>query len=159
MGTGAIVREVIDAAMLLHDDFGVESDIWSILGVNQLHREGLLIEDWNRMHPQEPKKKSYVEQQLASFQGPVIISTDYVQAYCEQLRRFIDRPLTILGTDGYGRSDSRETLRRFFKVDKYHVVIAALKSLADMDKVPYKMVSEAIEKYGVNPEEPHALKR
>ena len=159
MGSGAIFREVIGAADLLRDDFGVQADVWSILGVNQLNREGLIIDDWNRMHPEEPKKKSYVEEQLASHEGPVIMSTDYVQAYCEQLRRFIDRPLTILGTDGYGRSDARETLRRFFKVDKYHVVIAALKSLADMDKVPYKMVSEAISKYGVNPEEPHALKR
>ena len=159
MGSGAIFREVIEAADLLRDDFGVQADVWSILGVNQLNREGVLIEDWNRMHPEEPKKKTFVEQQLASHEGPVVISTDYVGAYCEQLRRFIDRPLTILGTDGYGRSDARETLRRFFKVDKYHVVIAALKSLADMDKVPYKMVSEAIEKYGVNADEPHALER
>jgi pyruvate dehydrogenase E1 component len=159
MGSGAIFREVIEAAELLREDFGVQADVWSILGVNQLHREGMLLEDWNRLHPEEPRKLSYVEEQLAGHDGPVIISTDYVQAYSEQLRRFIDRPLTVLGTDGYGRSDSRETLRRFFKVDKYHVVIAALKSLADMDKVPYKMVREAIEKYKVNAEEPHALER
>lgn len=159
MGSGAIQREVIEAAALLREDFGVEADVWSILGANQLNREGVIIEDWNRLHPDQPPKKSYVEELLEPYQGPVIMSTDYVQAYCEQLRRFIHRPLTILGTDGYGRSDSRETLRRFFKVDKYHVVIAALKSLADMGKLPYTTVSEAITKYGVNPDEPHALER
>ncbi|EKD34698.1 MAG: hypothetical protein ACD_75C02230G0001, partial [uncultured bacterium] len=108
MGSGSILREVIAAADLLAVDYGVQADVWSILGVNQLHREGLLIDDWNRYHPDQPRKKSYVEEQLEGHPGPVVISTDYVQAYPEQLRRFIRRPLTILGTDGFGRSDSRE---------------------------------------------------
>ena len=137
MGSGTILREVIAAADLLREDFSVAADVWSILGVNQLHREGMLIEDWNRHHPEQPKKISYVEEQLDGHEGPVVISTDYVQAYAEQLRRFIHRPLTILGTDGYGRSDSREVLRRFFKVDRYHIVVAALKSLADEGQIPY----------------------
>lgn len=159
MGAGAIFREVIEASLLLAQDFGVECDIWSILGVNQLHREGLLVEDWNRLHPEEPARKSYVEEQLEHFMGPVIISTDYVQAYPEQLRRFIQSPLTILGTDGYGRSDSRKSLRRFFKVDRFHVVIAALKSLADEGDLPHTTVTQAIKKYNINPDEPHALRR
>ena len=159
MGSGSILREVIAAADLLQEDFAVAADVWSILGVNQLHREGTIIEDWNRHHPGQPKKLSYVEAQLKGHEGPVVISTDYVQAYAEQLRRFIGRPLTVLGTDGYGRSDSREVLRRFFKVDRYHVVVAALKCLADEGKLPYSTVSDALQKYGINPEEPHALKR
>jgi pyruvate dehydrogenase E1 component len=159
MGSGTILREVIAAADLLQEDFAIAADVWSILGVNQLHREGMVIEDWNRHHPEQPKKVSYVEAQLEGHEGPVVISTDYVQAYAEQLRRFIHRPLTVLGTDGYGRSDSREVLRRFFKVDRYHVVVAALKSLADDGKLPYAAVSDALKKYGINPEEPHALNR
>ncbi|NOR23391.1 MAG: hypothetical protein GQ542_03195 [Desulforhopalus sp.] len=159
MGSGSILREVIAAADLLNKDFGVQADVWSILGVNQLHREGVLTEDWNRSHPDQPGKRSYVEEQLEKHEGPVVISTDYVQAYGEQLRRFIHRPLTILGTDGYGRSDSREVLRRFFKVDRYHVVVAALKSLADEGKLPLTTVSDALKKYKINPEEPHALTR
>ena len=159
MGSGSILREVIAAADLLGKEYGVQADVWSILGVNQLHREGMLTEDWNRNHPEQPKKISYVEEQLEGHEGPVVISTDYVQAYSEQLRRFIHRPLTILGTDGYGRSDSREVLRSFFKVDKYHVVIAALKSLADEGKLPLTTVSDAMNKYGIDPEEPHALNR
>jgi pyruvate dehydrogenase E1 component len=159
MGSGTILREVIAAAGLLEKDFGVQADVWSILGVNQLHREGVLIENWNRHHPEHPRKKTYVEEQLEGHEGPVVISTDYVQAYCEQLRRFIHRPLTILGTDGYGRSDSREVLRRFFQVDRYHVVVAALKSLADEGGLPRTVVSDALRKYQINPEEPHPLTR
>ncbi|TKB25603.1 pyruvate dehydrogenase (acetyl-transferring), homodimeric type [Desulfopila sp. IMCC35006] len=159
MGSGSILREVIAAADLLQEDFAVAADVWSILGVNQLHREGTVIEDWNRTHPEQPKKRSYVEAQLEGHEGPVVISTDYVQAYAEQLRRFIHRPLTVLGTDGYGRSDSREVLRRFFKVDRYHVAVAALSSLADDGKIPYTTVSDALKKYDINPEEPHALNR
>jgi pyruvate dehydrogenase E1 component len=159
MGSGSILREVIGAADLLAKDFGVQADVWSILGVNQLHREGMLIEDWNRNHPKQPGKKSYVEQQLEGHEGPVVISTDYVQAYAEQLRRFIPRPLTILGTDGYGRSDSREVLRRFFQIDRYHLVAAALKNLADEGKLSQKTVSDALSRYAINPDEPHALTR
>ncbi len=159
MGSGTIFREVIAAADLLENDFGVSADVWSILGVNQLHREGIIAEAWNRNHPEQPRKKNYVEEQLERHEGPVVISTDYVQAYCEQLRRFIHRPLTILGTDGYGRSDFREVLRSFFQVDRYHIVIAALKGLADEGKLPKSTVSEALKKYEIDPEEPHALNR
>lgn len=159
MGSGTILREVIEAAALLEKDFAVQADIWSILGVNQLHRDGILMEDWNRSHPEQEPKKSYVATQLEDHPGPVVISTDYVQAYAEQLRRFIDRPLAILGTDGYGRSDSREVLRSFFKVDRYHIVVAALKVLADQGQLSQGKVTEAIGTYDINPEEPHALTR
>ncbi|MGW8193254.1 MAG: pyruvate dehydrogenase (acetyl-transferring), homodimeric type [Desulforhopalus sp.] len=157
MGSGAILREVIAAAELLLNDFGVRADVWSILGINQLHREGVIIEDWNRNHPEQPKRKTYVEEQLEDFEGPVVISTDYVQAYAEQIRRFIHRPLTVLGTDGYGRSDFREVLRNFFKVDRYQVVVAALERLADEGQLPVATVSEALKKYELDPGATHAL--
>jgi pyruvate dehydrogenase E1 component len=159
MGSGSILREVIAAADLLADDFAVQADIWSILGVNQLHRQGMTVDDWNRYHPDGPRRKSYVEEQLEGHAGPVIISTDYVQAYPEQLRRFIDRPLTILGTDGYGRSDSRAVLRNFFKVDRHHIAVAALRSLAGEGQLPIARVSEAMRKYAIDPETPHAVTR
>ncbi len=159
MGSGSIFREVIAGADLLKQDFKVASDIWSILGVNQLHREGLIVEDWNRKHPAEAPKKSYVEQLLEGYEGPAVISTDYLQAYSEQLRRLIPQPLTVLGTDGYGRSDSRAKLRDFFGVDRYHIVVAALNALAEQDKIPRSVVGEAIEKYGINPESQHAITR
>ncbi len=159
MGSGSIMREVLFAADILKEEYQIEADVWSVLGINQLAREGLLAEDWNRSHPGEEPRKSYVEEQLAGRQGPVVISTDYVQAYPEQIRRFIDKPLTILGTDGYGRSGSRESLRNFFKVDRYHVVVAALGSLADSGELDVAVVKEALQKYKIDPETPHALLR
>jgi len=157
MGSGAILREVIDAAELLAEDFVVRADVWSILGVNQLHREGMLVEDWNRYHPEGSKKRSYVEEMLKDCEGPVVISTDYVRAYPEQLRRFIHRPLTVLGTDGYGRSDSRAVLRRFFRVDRYHIALAALESLAKEGSVAPAKVAEALQKYAIDPDAPSAV--
>jgi pyruvate dehydrogenase E1 component len=159
MGSGTIFREVLAAADLLAADFGVQADVWSVLGINQLHREGMLVADWNRLHPEQPRRRSYVEEQLARRPGPVVISTDYVQAYPEQLRRLIPRPLTVLGTDGYGRSDSRQVLRRFFKVDRQHIVIAALKALVDDGRLLAGTVSEALQRYAIDPEEPHATLR
>lgn len=159
MGSGAIFREVIAAADLLEQDFDVQADIWSVLGINQLHREGILVEDWNRMHPEQPGRKTYIEEIMSGFDGPVVISTDYVQAYGEQLRRFMPRPLTVLGTDGYGRSDMREVLRRFFKVDRFHIVIAALQGLVEQKNLSVDVVSRAIAQYDINPEASHAITR
>lgn len=159
MGSGSILREIIAAADLLAKDFKVQADIWSILGVNQLHREGMIVDDWNRSHPDKPKKTSYVEKIMQGHTGPVIISTDFVQAYPEQIRRLIPNPLTILGTDGFGRSDSREVLRDFFKIDRYHIVFAALTALADQKKLPLKTIKDAMKKYGYKPDTPHPITR
>lgn len=152
MGSGAIFREVIAAADLLREDFGVESDIWSVLGINQLHRDGMAVEEWNLFHPDQPARRSYLAEVMDGHEGPVIISTDYVRSYVEQIRHLIKRPLTVLGTDGFGRSDFKEVLRDFFKVDRYHVVVAALKALADQDCLPVSTVTEAIKKYGIDTE-------
>jgi len=157
MGSGAILREVIAAAALLKDDFGVQADIWSVLGINQLHRDGMLVEEWNRLHPEASPRKTYVEEIMQGHEGPAVISTDYVRAYPEQVRRLLKTPLTVLGTDGFGRSDSRAVLRGFFKVDRYHVAVAALKALADQNAIPAATVSEAIKKYRINPDAQHSV--
>jgi pyruvate dehydrogenase E1 component len=159
MGSGAILLEVIAAADLLQQDFDVQADVWSVLGINQLHRQGMIMESWNRAHPAEPKKVSYVEKILQGYEGPAVISIDYVQAYAEQIRRFIPNPLTILGADGFGRSDLRSKLRDFFRVDRYHIVIAALSALADQEKIPISTIRDAIKKYEVDPEARHPLTR
>ena len=117
------------------------------------------MEDWNRSNPDQPRRKSYVEETLKGHQGPVVISTDYVQAYGEQLRRLIPNPLTVLGTDGFGRSDSREVLRKFFKVDRYHIVVAALRGLMDQGQLESAEVTRAMKQYQLDVNQPHALTR
>ncbi|MBE0582548.1 MAG: pyruvate dehydrogenase (acetyl-transferring), homodimeric type, partial [Desulfofustis sp.] len=121
------------------------------------YRDGLMVEDWNRAHPGKPQRRSYVSELLDGKTGPVIISTDYVNAYVEQIRHLIPQPVTILGTDGFGRSDTREVLRRFFKVDRYHIAVATLKALADEGTLPVKKVTQAIKKYGIDPDAPHPI--
>ena len=157
MGSGAILREVLAAADLLAEHHGVEATVWSVLGINQLHRDGMQAEDWNRLHPEQSPRQSYVEELLAGHDGPVVISTDYVRGYAEQIRRLIPNPLTILGTDGFGRSDSRAALRNFFRVDRHHIVVAALKALADQGDLPATVVTEAIDRYALDPDAPHPV--
>lgn len=157
MGSGAIFREVISAAEILEQEHGVDADIWSVLGINQLHRDGMVVEEWNMLHPDEEPKRSYVEEIMDGYEGPVVLSTDYVRGYGEQIRRLIPNRLTVLGTDGFGRSDSRAKLRDFFGVDRYHIVIAALKALVDEDKVEPSVVVEACSKYGVSPQRVHSV--
>ena len=152
MGSGTILREVIAASDLLKKDFGIESDIWSVPGINQLHREGIEAERWNMTHPGEKKKVPYLTKVLKGYSGPFVISTDYVKAYQEQIRRFIPGQLTVLGTDGYGRSDSRENLRRFFEVDRYYIAVASLAALLEDGKVKAEVVQKAIKKYKIDPE-------
>jgi pyruvate dehydrogenase E1 component len=159
LGSGAILREVIAAADLLRKDFDVQADVWSVLGINQLHRNGMQVEEWNRLHPEEPSRRTWVEEALEEHEGPAVVSTDYVRAYGEQLRGLLDRPLTVLGTDGFGRSDTRAVLRDFFKVDRQHIVVAALKALADQGELPPSRVTEAIEKYALDPEAALSLGR
>ncbi len=157
MGSGSIMREVIAAADMLKEEYDIKANIWSVLGINQLYRDGLMTDEWNRLHPEEPRKMSYLETQLENLSGPAIISTDYICAYAEQIRSQIHLPLTILGTDGYGRSDTREVLRRFFRVDRYHIVVSALKALADEEKISFNSVTKAIKTFDIDPDALHPL--
>jgi pyruvate dehydrogenase E1 component len=157
MGSGTIFREVIAAADLLKKDWKVEADIWSVPGVNQLHRDGMEAERENLLHPEESPRIPYLTAALEGHEGPAVFSSDYMRAYPEQIRRLVPNDLTILGTDGYGRSDSRGRLRDFFEVDRHWIVLAALQALARNGSVPAGKPAEAITKYGIDPAKPNPL--
>jgi len=154
MGSGTILREVIAAADLLRDDWKVDADIWSATSFNELRRDGMSADRWNLLHPTKPARKSYIESALEGHAGPVIAATDYMRSYAEQVRRHIPRRFEVLGTDGFGRSDYRAKLRQFFEVNRYYVVVAALKTLADEGTLKADVVAKAIAKYGLDTERP-----
>src|SRR5690625_1185994 len=147
MGSGTILREVIAAAELLQDDWGVAADVWSCTSFTELRRDGIDCERWNMLNPEAEPRQPWVAQCLQDRAGPAVAATDYMRAYADQIRPYLDRRYTALGTDGFGRSDTREALRAFFEVDRYFVTIAALKALADDGKLPASKVTEAVKKY------------
>ena len=155
MGAGTILREVRFAAEILRKDFDVEADVWSVTSVNELTRDGQRATRWNMLNPTAAARKPYITQQLeARLEGrndPFIISTDNLKTYSEQLRAYIPGTYTVLGTEGFGRSDTRTQLRHFFEVNRYFVVVAALKSLADQGKIKPDVVAKAIKKFGIDP--------
>jgi len=157
MGAGTILNEVREAAKILKETYSVESDIWSLTSVNEITREGQQVDRWNLLHPDSKPKRAYLTEQLDGAEGPVVIATDYMKNYAEQMRKYIDKPLTVLGTDGFGRSDSREALRSFFEVDRYFITVAALKALADEGAIKSSVVSEAIKSFGIDPEKTNPL--
>lgn len=157
MGSGAILREVIAAAELLEKDFGIAADVWSVTSFNELRREGVALQREHMYAPEKKLKQSYLEKCLQDHAGPVIAATDYIRSYADQIRPFISRSYTVLGTDGYGRSDTREKLRQFFEVDRYHIVVAALYALSKEDAVPVGQVSAALKKYNINPDKPNPV--
>jgi pyruvate dehydrogenase E1 component len=154
MGSGTILREAMAAAELLKKDFKVDADLWSVTSFNELRRDGMSAERYNLLHPTKPRRKSYVEATLEGHAGPVIAATDYMRIYADQIRNQIPRRYVTLGTDGFGRSDYRVKLRKFFEVNRYYVAVAALKALADEGEIKADIVSEAIKKYGLDTERP-----
>jgi pyruvate dehydrogenase E1 component len=154
MGSGTILREVLAAADLLRDDFKVNADVWSVTSFNELRRDGMSAERWNLLHPGKPRRKSYIETALEGHDGPVVASTDYMRNFADQVREHVSRTYRVLGTDGFGRSDYRVKLRRFFEVNRHYVAVAALKALADDGQIKPEKVEEAIKKYGLDTERP-----
>src|SRR5438093_6706642 len=154
LGCGTILREVIAAAELLQNDFGIAADVWSCPSFNELRRDGLAAERWNLLHPSQPPRKSYVEECLGGRQGTVIASTDYIRAFAEQIRPLVPQRYVCLGTDGFGRSDYRVALRKFFEVNRHYVTLAALKALADEGLLSTPNVEAAIAKYDINAAKP-----
>jgi pyruvate dehydrogenase E1 component len=138
----------------LRADWGVESDLWSCPSFNELARDGRAVERQNLLNPTQKPRRSHVEDCLGATTGPVIAATDYVRAFAEQIRAYVPRRYCVLGTDGFGRSDTREKLRHFFEVDRWYVTLAALKALADEGAVPVARVAEAAKKYGLDPAKP-----
>jgi pyruvate dehydrogenase E1 component len=154
LGSGTILREVEAAAELLEKDWGVAADVWSATSFTELRRDGLAADRWNLLHPEAKARVPYVTKMLQERSGPVVAASDYMKTFADQIRPFIpkDRVYRVLGTDGFGRSDSRAKLRHFFEVNRYFVAIAALKSLADQGEGKPKAVADAIRKYGIDPE-------
>ena len=157
LGSGTILREVIAAAELLQQDFGIASNVWSVTSFNELRREGLECSRWNLLHPLEPARVPFLTQKLGSYSRPCVATTDYIRAYAGQIREYVPGRYRCLGTDGFGRSDSRQKLREHFEVNRYYVVVAALKTLADDGVVPAQKVADAIVKYGINPDKPNPM--
>ncbi|MBL6749101.1 MAG: pyruvate dehydrogenase (acetyl-transferring), homodimeric type [Nevskia sp.] len=155
LGSGSILREVIAGAELLRADWGVTADVWSAPSFTELARDGREVERWNLLHPEEKPRRAFVAEALSGMAGPVIAATDYVKAYAEQIRPWVPAPYHVLGTDGYGRSDTRERLRDFFEVDRRWVAVKALHALAQAGAVPRKKVGEAIARYGIGSDKPN----
>jgi pyruvate dehydrogenase E1 component len=157
LGSGAILREVIAAAHLLADDFGVGADVWSCPSFTELRRDGLDTERWNLLHPGEAPRAGWVERMLQAREGPVVAASDYLKAFADQIRAFVPRRYKVLGTDGFGRSDRRERLRQFFEVNRFWIATAALAALADEDAVPVATVRQALERYKIDPSTPNPV--
>ena len=156
-GSGTILREVIEAAELLEKDWGVSADVWSITSYNELSREARDCERWNMLNPEKKARISYIEKTLGKCEGPVISASDYVRNVADQIRNFVPMTYTVLGTDGFGRSDTRKKLRRHFEVNSHYVTVATLKTLADEGTIPASKVSDAIKQYGIDVNKPNPL--
>ncbi|HEX8403809.1 MAG TPA: pyruvate dehydrogenase (acetyl-transferring), homodimeric type [Duganella sp.] len=159
IGSGTILRESIFAAELLKNDWNIAADVWSAPSLTLVARDGQDAERWNLVNPTKEARVPYVTQLLKDTSGPIVATTDYMRAFAEQIRAFIpkDRTYRVLGTDGFGRSDTRAALREFFEVNRYYITVAALKSLSEEGKIDVKVVEEAVVKYGLNPNKPNPV--
>ncbi len=157
LGSGSILREVIAAADLLKKEFKVQADIWSCPSFNELKRDGDEVSRWNLLHPDKKPRKCHVTQCLENTEGPVVAATDYVKLFADQIRAYVPKSYTVLGTDGFGRSDSREALRKHFEVDRYFITVAVLNALVGEDIISVKTVKAAIKKYGIDTEKNNPL--
>ena len=156
-GSGTILREVIDAADLLKQDWNISADVWSITSYNELAREAVDCERWNMLNPTSKARVPYITKQLENCAGPVIASSDYIRTVSNQVRQYVPATYTVLGTDGFGRSDTRKNLRRHFEVNSHYVVLATLKTLADEGSIPASKVNDAIKKYGIDTNKPNPI--
>ena len=157
LGCGAILREVEAAAAILESDYQVAADIWSMTSVNELQREGKAVQRWNLLHPEVEPRVPYVTRLLRDASGPAVAATDYIKAYADQIREFVPGAYTVLGTDGFGRSDTRSKLREFFEISREYIVLAALKALADEGQIENALVAEAIGALGIDPDKSNPL--
>jgi len=157
LGAGAILREALAAAALLAQDFDIAADVWSVTSFNELRREGIDSERWSLLHPEAEPRLCLVAQKLGPTRGPIVAASDYIRTYADQIRPWVPRRYVVLGTDGYGRSDMRSQLRKFFEVNRYYIVLAALKALADDGEVPAALAATAIERYRIDPDKPNPV--
>jgi len=149
MGSGVILREALEAATLLESDWNISADVWSVTSFTEVRRNALEVERHNMLNPLD-QKKSFIQEQVTDSDSPIIASTDYMKSFADQISNFIPNHFVSLGTDGYGRSDSRKALRSFFEVDRFYIIIAALKALSDQNKINVSLVADAIKKYNID---------
>jgi pyruvate dehydrogenase E1 component len=154
LGSGAILREVLAGAEILEQQFQVIADVWSVTSFSELRRDILSVEHYNRFHLDKDQKQSHVMQCLKDRQGPVIAATDYLKLFADQIRVAIKQPYYVLGTDGFGRSDTRAFLRTFFEVDAKHIAYTALKALMDEGKLEKSYLNDALKKLQIDPNKP-----
>ncbi len=153
-GSGSILPSVLKAQQLLADEFDVAADVWSATSYQQLRDEALSADRWNRLHPEEQKRRPYVVEVLDEVDGPIVAASDYVKTVPDFIRPWVKQKYVVLGTDGYGRSDTREALRRFFEVDAESIAVAALYALCEEGKINAQEVTRAIQRLGIDPEKP-----
>jgi pyruvate dehydrogenase E1 component len=158
LASGSMVNEVIEASKLLQSDWGIDSDIWSVTSFSELHREAEDKKRWNTLHPDKKDEQSYVGANLNSKNGPVIAVSDYVKLVAEQIAPYIDCSFVALGTDGFGRSETRTELRTFFEVNRYYIVMTAMESLRNLNLVKQSDVKKVITAYNLDPEKPNPIK-
>jgi len=158
LGSGTILREVIEAATILEKDWDIGAEIYSVTSFNELAREGLEVERWNMLHPNDDPRVPYVTQILGNDDAPVVSSTDYMKVHSDQIREYVPATFTTLGTDGFGRSDTREKLREFFEVDRRYVTVAALHALSIDGEIDKPTVAKAVQQYGIDPDKPNPAK-
>ena len=158
LGSGTILREIIAASKILSEEYNIDADIWSVTSFNELRRDGLEVERYNLLNPEKEPKKSYVESCLGKTEGPILAASDYMRMNSDQIRPYINKSFYSLGTDGFGRSDTRKNLRKFFEVDKEHVVAYGLSVLAKEQLIASKYAQEAIKKYQIDKDKPMPTK-
>ena len=154
LGSGTILREIIAAAEILQNEYQIDSNVWSVTSFNELRKEAIEVERYNLLHPDKKTKRSHIEECLASTEGPIVSASDYIRLNSDQIRPFVRKSFYSFGTDGYGRSDTRKNLRKFFEVDKEHIVTYSLSVLAKEQLMPSKYAKDAMKKYNIDPEKP-----
>ena len=156
-GSGTILREALAAQQILADEFGIEANVWSVTSYTELRRESMNVERWNLLHPEQERKQSYLTQIMAPEQGPIVAASDYMKVHADQIRAYLAQKYYVLGTDGFGRSDSRAKLREFFEVNRYYICLTALKALADEGSLSSQVVAKAMKQFNIDPEKPDPL--
>ena len=159
LGSGAILNEVVKAQQILEEQYGVSADVWSVTSYQELYRDGHAVERWNRLHPGQTPRVPFVTQCLGESEGVIVAASDYVKALPDGIDRWLPRRLTSLGTDGFGRSDDRASLRRFFEVDAESIAVAAFSELLRAGRVDAARVAAAIRDFGIDPESPDPAHR
>ena len=154
LGSGTILREMISAAKILSEEYNIDSDVWSVTSFNELRKDGMTVERRNLLNPEQKPEKPYIEECISKRDGPIIAASDYMRSFVDQVRPYVSKPFYSFGTDGYGRSDSRKKLRKFFEVDKEHIVAYTLSALAKEQLVPSTYANKAIKKYKIDKDKP-----